>query len=256
LHARRRGATDDDDILPIPLARVESGHHDEAIGQRNARDGRLVRQARTSPRHEQQRGGDVINSPASRFDDPRYTMSQVTGLLVAIREGEAAAVDQLFHLLYDDLRKLAHARLRRSGSLTLLDTTSLVHESYLRLFHAGSLEANDKGQFMAYAARVMRSVVVDFVRRRSAERRGGDAVHVDLDEALSHVTDPREREVLRVHEALEELAAIDERLVRVVEMRYFAGMTEEEVAEALDRSRRSVARDWEKARLFLAATLA
>ena len=182
-------------------------------------------------------------------------MSQVTVLLDAARRGEAGAVDELFGLLYDDLRQLAHAKLRRSGSFTLLDTTALVHESYLRLFNAGSLEAGDKGHFMGYAARVMRSVVVDFVRRRMAERRGGDAVHVDLEVGLAQLTDPRERELIQVHEALEELATIDERLVRVVEMRYFAGMTEVEVAEALDISLRSVSRDWEKARLFLAAAL-
>jgi len=179
----------------------------------------------------------------------------VAALLAAINRGEAGAVDELFALLYPQLRELAHARLRRSGRFTLLDTTSLVHESYLRLLKADSLQAAERGQFMAYAARVMRSVVIDFVRRRAAERRGGDAVHVGLDEELAELTDPREREVVRVHEALQELAAIDERLVRVVEMRYFAGMTEEQVAEALDLSRRSVARDWEKARLFLALAL-
>jgi len=180
---------------------------------------------------------------------------RVASLLAAIHRGEARAVDELFALLYPQLRELAHARLRRSGRFTLLDTTSLVHESYLRLLKADSLLAAERGQFMAYAARVMRSVVIDFVRRRAAERRGGDAVHVGLDEELAELTDPREREVVRVHEALQELAAIDERLVRVVEMRYFAGMTEEQVAEALELSRRSVARDWEKARLFLALAL-
>ena len=181
--------------------------------------------------------------------------TEVTALLAAIRRGEASAVDDLFALLYPDLRQLAHARLRRSGSFTLLETTALVHESYLRLLRAGALEAGDRGQFMAYAARVMRSVVVDFVRHRVAERRGGGAVHLDLAEAVAELTDPGEREVVRVNEALQELAAIDERLVRVVEMRYFAGMTEEQVAEALDLSRRSVSRDWEKARLFLADAL-
>jgi RNA polymerase sigma factor (TIGR02999 family) len=180
---------------------------------------------------------------------------QVVALLAAIRRGETGAADQLFSLLYPDLRRMAHARLRRSGHLTLLDTTGLVHEAYLRLFKAGSLEAGDRGQFMAYAARVMRSVVVDFVRRRAADRRGGDVVHVGLDESAVSLSDPRELEVVRIDEALEELAAIDERLVRVVEMRYFAGMTEEQVAEALGLSRRSVTRDWEKARLFLAAAL-
>jgi RNA polymerase sigma factor (TIGR02999 family) len=182
-------------------------------------------------------------------------MSQVTVLLEAVKKGDNNAVERLFALLYDDLRKLAHARLRRSGGLTLLDTTSLVHESYLRLLGSASLEASDRGQFMSYAARVMRSVVVDFVRRRSADRRGGDAVHVALDTEVAHLTDPREREIIRINEALDELAKVDERMVKVVEMRYFAGMTEDEVSEALGVSKRSVARDWEKARLFLAANL-
>ena len=179
----------------------------------------------------------------------------VVALLAAIRRGESGAADELFSLLYPDLRKMAHARLRRSGHLTLLDTTGLVHEAYMRLFKAGTLEAGDRAQFMGYAARVMRSVVVDFVRRRAADRRGGNVVHVGLDESAVAETDPREREVVRIDEALGELAAIDERLVRVVEMRYFAGMTEEQVADALGLSRRSVTRDWEKARLFLAAAL-
>jgi RNA polymerase sigma factor (TIGR02999 family) len=182
-------------------------------------------------------------------------MSQVTVLLDASRRGDSAALEQLFDLLYQDLRQLAHAKLRRSGQFTLLDTTGLVHESYLRLFKAGSIDACDRGHFMGYAAQVMRSIVVDFVRRRSTDRRGGDVIHVDLDAAGAHVEDAREREVLEIHEALQELSKIDPRLVRVVEMRYFAGMTEEEVADALDRSVRSVARDWEKARLFLATNL-
>jgi RNA polymerase sigma factor (TIGR02999 family) len=182
-------------------------------------------------------------------------MSQVTVLLDASRRGDSAALEQLFDLLYQDLRQLAHSKLRRSGQFTLLDTTGLVHESYLRLFKAGSIDATDRGHFMGYAAQVMRSIVVDFVRRRSTDRRGGDAVHVDLDSAGNQAEDAREREVLEIHEALQELSKIDPRLVRVVEMRYFAGMTEEEVADALDRSVRSVARDWEKARLFLATNL-
>jgi len=183
-------------------------------------------------------------------------MSQVTVLLEAARRGDAGAMDRLFGVLYEDLHQLAHSKLRRSADLTLLDTTALVHESYLRLLGAGSLEARDKSHFMGYAARVMRSIVVDFVRRRMADRRGGNAVHVDLEAEIAQLADPRERELMQVHEALEELATIDPRLVQVVEMRYFAGMTEPEVADALDISLRSVARDWEKARLFLAATMA
>ena len=197
---------------------------------------------------------NAVGKSRSCEQGTRRAMSEVTVLLNAARGGDATAADRLFSLLYDDLRQLARARLRRNGSITLLDTTSLVHESYLRLFKGASLEAQDKGHFLAYAAQVMRSVVVDFVRRRAAERRGGNATHLDLD-AQPIAADPGEQEILRVHEALEELKTIDERLVRVVEMRYFAGMTENEVADALNLSVRSVARDWEKARLFLASTL-
>jgi RNA polymerase sigma factor (TIGR02999 family) len=183
-------------------------------------------------------------------------MGQVTALLSAIGQGERTALGELYALLYPELRRLAHSRVRRSGALTLLDTTALVHESYLRFEKSGALRIGDRGQFMAYAARVMRSVVVDAVRARHVERRGGDAVHVDLDEAHAvPAHDAHDAEVLRVHESLDELAAIDERLVQVVEMRYFAGMTEPEIASALALSQRTVARAWEKARLFLHASL-
>ena len=188
-------------------------------------------------------------------------MGQVTALLSAIGLGEQRALGELYELLYPELRRLAHSRMRRCGELTLLDTTSLVHESYLRFEASGAVAARDRGQFMAYAAKVMRSVVVDEIRRRQSDRRGGDAVHVELDEAhdvpainLHH--QPHDSEVLHVHESLEALAAIDPRLVQVVEMRYFAGMTEPEVAEVLGLAVRTVARDWEKARLFLHASLA
>lgn len=182
-------------------------------------------------------------------------MGQVTTLLSAIGNGEPEALGRLYALLYPELRRLAHSRLRRSGEMTLLDTVSLVHESYLRFEKSGALAFGDRSKFMAYAARVMRSVVVDVVRKRQTERRGGDSAHVELDEEMVSAPDPRESEILRVHESLEELAAIDPRLVRVVEMRYFAGMTEAEIAEALGLAVRTVARDWEKARLFLRASL-
>lgn len=183
-------------------------------------------------------------------------MSQVTSLLAAIGEGKPDALGELYALLYPELRRLAHSRVRRSGDMTLLETTSLVHESYLRLEKSGAVAIGERAQFMAYAARVMRSVVVDMVRARNSERRGGDAVHVELDEAnVEAVSGPPADEVLRVHDSLEELAAIDPRLVQVVEMRYFAGMTEPEVAQVLGVGVRTVARDWEKARLFLHACL-
>jgi RNA polymerase sigma factor (TIGR02999 family) len=183
-------------------------------------------------------------------------MGQVTSLLSAIGQGETEALGRLYELLYPDLHRLAHARVRRSGDLTLLDTTSLVHESFLRFEKSGALKMGDRAQFMAYAAKVMRSVVVDVIRRRQSERRGGDAVHVELDEMSSMpVVCAGESEALRVHESLEELAIIDARLVQVVEMRYFSGMTEPEIADVLGLTVRTVARDWEKARLFLHASL-
>ena len=182
-------------------------------------------------------------------------MGQVTTLLSAIGQGEPEALGALYALLYPELHRLAHSRVRRSGDMTLLDTTSLVHESYLRFEKSGAVFFGDRSQFMAYAAHVMRSVVVDVVRKRRSERAGGDSVRVELDEDQLGSADPRENEILRVHESLEELAAIDGRLVKVVEMRYFAGMTEGEIAEALGLGVRTVARDWEKARLFLFASL-
>jgi RNA polymerase sigma factor (TIGR02999 family) len=183
-------------------------------------------------------------------------MSEVTSLLAAIGQGEPDALGRLYALLYPELRRLAHSRVRRSGELTLLETTSLVHESYLRFEKSGAVAIGDRAQFMAYAARVMRSVVVDVVRARQSERRGGDAIHVELDgENVESAKQPHEDEVLRVHDSLQELAAIDPRLVQVVEMRYFAGMTEAEVAHVLGLGVRTVARDWEKARLFLHASL-
>jgi len=183
-------------------------------------------------------------------------MGQVTMLLSALADGQSERFGELYALLYPELRRLAHSRVRRSGDITLLDTTSLVHEAYLRFERTKDVAFSDRAQFMAYAARVMRSIVVDAVRARSAERRGGDAVHVELDDAEAiPLVDPGANEVLRVHESLEQLAEIDPRLVEVVEMRYFAGMTVTEIAGVLNRAERTVARDWEKARLFLHACL-
>ena len=171
-------------------------------------------------------------------------MNQITSLLSAIGQGERNALGDLYALLYPELRRLAHARVRRSGEMTLLDTTSLVHESYLRFAKSGAVDIGGRAQFMAYAAQVMRSVVVDAIRRRQSERGGGAAAHIEFDEAVAEqaqlALDPRENEVLRVHESLEELAVIDARLVQVVEMRYFAGMTEPEIAGVLGLTVRTV----------------
>lgn len=178
-------------------------------------------------------------------------MSDVTSLLFAARNDDSQAMNRLFEVLYDDLRLLARAKLRRSAPMTVLDTTALVHESYLRFLRTGDLKVEDRPHFLAYAARVMRSIVVDLIRSRLADRHGGAALHVTLNTEIAESASVREDEVILVNDALEELATIDPRLVKVVEMRYFAGMSEDEIAESLGVSVRTVERDWEKARLFL-----
>jgi RNA polymerase sigma factor (TIGR02999 family) len=162
---------------------------------------------------------------------------------------------QLMPELYAELRRLARSRLASGGRNVLLDTTALVHESFLRLHGAGRVGLEDRDHFMAYAASAMRSVVIDYLRRRTSEKRGGDVEHVTLDTALGEVLGAKDDEILEVHEALESLARIDACLVRVVEMRYFAGLTDEEIARALDVSDRTVRRDWDRARLLLAELL-
>ncbi len=182
-------------------------------------------------------------------------MGDVTVLLKRARANDRSAIDALFELLYDDLRRLARSRLAASGHQTLLNTGALVHEAYLRLQKAGRIDLNDREHFLAYAANTLRSVVVDSVRKRNAERRGGGLAHITLDTDVADELGASDDEILGVHEALQELGKVDMRLVRVVEMRYFAGLTEEEIATALDVTARTVRRDWEKARVLLAAML-
>jgi len=155
---------------------------------------------------------------------------------------------------YRQLRALARARLRRGGRETLLDTTALVHEAYLRIAGVEMASAEQRS-FLAYASRTMRSVIVDFARKRQAECRGGDVVIVTLTGAVAEPQPAAADDIMRVHEALEDLARIDARLAQVVEMRYFAGLTEVQIARALDVSERTVRRDWEKARLLLSRVL-
>ncbi|MBX3603827.1 MAG: sigma-70 family RNA polymerase sigma factor [Piscinibacter sp.] len=168
-----------------------------------------------------------------------------------------ADADALFAATYRELRLLARARLRGGGRNTLLDTTALVHESYLRLSRGGELQFPDRPRFLAYASRVMRSVIIDMVRQRQTDRHGGGAVHVTLtgDVADAAGVPADEAHIVRVHEALLELARVDERMAQVVEMRYFGGLNDLEIAEALQVTDRTVRRDWEQARLFLAEAL-
>lgn len=179
----------------------------------------------------------------------------LTDLIRRAQDGDDAALRIVFDATYAELRVLARARLHKGSRNTLLDTTSLVHEAFMRFADAGRLHIGDRHHFLRYASHVMRSVIVDFVREKLAQRRGGDAVHVTLNSQIGDTTSAGESEILKVHEALEELAQHDARLVQVVEMRYFAGMTETEIAAALGINDRTVRRDWQKARLLLADAL-
>ena len=181
-------------------------------------------------------------------------MADVTTLLGAVRSGVSTDANELFQLLYLELRSLAHEQSRRHGEAAV-HTTTLVHEAYLRFRSSGDLRIEDRRHFLAYASHVMRSIVVDHARSQLALKRGAGAAPITLNTGIVNSVTASDAEVIKVHDALAELAALDERLGKIVEMKYFGGMTEEEIAEALDLSPRTVQRDWEKARLFLSASL-
>jgi RNA polymerase sigma factor (TIGR02999 family) len=181
-------------------------------------------------------------------------MADVTTLLDAVRSGASPDVNELFELLYAELRALAHEQARRHGE-GQVHTTTLVHEAYLRFRSSGMLRLEDQRHFLAYASHVMRSIVVDQARSRLALKRGAGNAPLTLDTGVLDSTAAADAEVIRVHEALAELAALDERLGKIVEMKYFGGMTESEIAGVLEISTRTIQRDWEKARMFLSATL-
>lgn len=182
-------------------------------------------------------------------------MTQITQLLQRMHEGDEHAREALFASAYAELRRLAHARLRGGGRNTVLETTALVNESYLRYMAAGELRAEDRRAFFAYASQVMRSVILEEVRSRMAQMRGGGAPRLTLNTDLADGLPAEDGEILRVHDALLELEAVNPRLAQVVQMRFFGGYSEQEIAETLGVSDRTVRSDWERARLILAEAL-
>lgn len=179
----------------------------------------------------------------------------MTVLIHRAQAGDAAAVEQLFEESYPLLSQLARARLRAHERTPTLDTGSLVHEAYLRFVASGRLRIEDSLHFRRWAARVMRSVVIDLARRRNAERRGGGHAGVAITSDVPDGVPGGAAMILELHEALERLEKVDPRAAQVVELRYFAGMTEPEVAQALGITDRTVRRDWQKARLILTGML-
>ena len=178
----------------------------------------------------------------------------VTELLRAHGRGEAGAFEQVVPLVYQDLRRAARLQLRRLRVGETLDTTGLVHEAYLRLVDQTKATFQDRGHFLAASAMAMRHILIDHARTRRRQKRGGGQAHEELDERALAVNADADR-LLEIDRALEKLGAVDPRLVRVVECRFFAGLSEEETAQALGVSLRTAQRDWLKARAWLRQAL-
>src|SRR5688572_16921564 len=177
-------------------------------------------------------------------------MGEITVLLDQVRDGDGAARERFFERIYAELDRLAKRHLSRQAPLTMLDGPGLVHEVYLRLAHQESLPGTDRAAFLAYASRVMRSVIIDYVRARGAERRGGGQRMLTLNTGVADQSFD-EPQLESLGDALESLERVDERAHRVVEMRYFGGLEIDEIADFLEVSPATVKRDWTKARAFL-----
>lgn len=180
----------------------------------------------------------------------------LTGLLIEWREGDRGALDRLTPLVYDEIRRIAHRYMQREREGHTLQTTALVNEAYLRLAGQQQINWQNRAHFFAVTAQVMRHVLVDHARRRQYVKHGGEAQRIAFDEALATqeavlMSKPRAVELLALDEALDELAQLDPRKSKVVELRYFGGLSLDETAEVLQVSLMTVRRDWRAAKAWL-----
>lgn len=175
---------------------------------------------------------------------------QITQLLLAWGNGDERALEELMPLVYNELRRVASRHLRRLRPGQTIQTTDLVNEAYLRLIDSSLVRWQNRAHFFAVSAQLMRRILVDFARQRMNLKRGGGARQVSLDEAMAVIPE-RGADLIALDDALNRLADLNQRQARVVELRYFGGLTEEETAEALSVSLRTVQRDWNLARLWL-----
>ena len=225
----------------IPNAYPDDG------GARSGTHRDLVRQRR---HHRDVRPVPPTSRKEFAIDPPRELPDaiDITELLADLRAGRREAFDQILPLVYNELRRTARRELGARPSDTL-SSTALVHELYLK-FSRSRADWRDRAHFLGVAAVAMRHILVDRARRRTADKRGGNHRHVSLADDLT-AADNQAESLLELHEALDQLAVLDERLARVVECRFFGGMTEQETAEALQVTARTVRRDWVKARALL-----
>lgn len=191
--------------------------------------------------------GNVLTLLNSMLDNRQQN---VTRLLIDARGGDVDVLDRLLPLVYEELRVLARRHLRRQNSGHTFQTTGLVHEVYLKLVDQDAIEWRDRVQFFALASRAMRHLLIDYARRKNAQKRGGERKRVTLDVGMLAI-EQQAADFLRLEEELARLAEHDERMGRIVEYRFFGGMTNEEVAQALDVSSRTVERDWKRAKTYL-----
>ncbi len=188
------------------------------------------------------------SGPDASAPEPRP--EEVTALLRAAEAGDRAALDRVFSVLYDELRAIAHRQLRQAPSGETLSTTGLVHEAYLKLSRGAGWSAKDRSHFFALSARAMRMILIDQARARVSEKRGSGLRPLDLEDVQIPVEE-RAAELLALDEALDKLGGVDQDLARLVEWRFFAGLSVEEIAEISGRSVRTVKRHWQTARAFL-----
>jgi RNA polymerase sigma factor (TIGR02999 family) len=174
----------------------------------------------------------------------------VTELLRDYREGNEEAFDRLFPLVYDELRRIAHHLLKRERADHTFSTTALVHECYLNLADRTQCSFQDRAHFFAIAARAMRHLLIDYARKRNAQKRGGDRQRVTLDQEMVSVEE-QAADLLALDHALDQLSDRSPRMGRIVECRFFGGLTVQETAEALGVSSRTVQRDWTRAKAYL-----
>ena len=174
----------------------------------------------------------------------------VTSILCEWSEGDSDAPARLMPLVYDELRRLARQRMSGEGAASTLQPTALVHEAYLRLVDQTRVSWQNRAHFYGVAASMMRRVLIDHARAHATAKRGGAAVRLSLDDVQAPL-EQRAADLVALDEALQRLAEIDERKSKIVEMRFFGGLTEEEIAAVLDISRRTVLREWKNARLWL-----
>jgi RNA polymerase sigma factor (TIGR02999 family) len=180
--------------------------------------------------------------------------SETTQLLRAWAHGDEAALDQLTPRVYDELRRLARSLMRNERPGNTIQTTDLVHEAYLKLIDVANVDWQHRAHFFAISAQVMRRILLDRARRTSAAKRGGDAKRMNLDEAPDLASD-RSRELIALDDALSAMAKIDPRKARVIELRFFGGLSVEETAEVLKVSPDTVLRDWKLGRAWLLAEI-